>query len=213
MTEPDITARFESLGDNCELGFIQRFVKNEEGGLLRWAVSSPRALIDAITHDFEGLYAYENLTPHTDGMILDAKYGLHFHSTMRSKDKVFVNSDEERRALYDIEVDKVQYLVKKLNALLVSGERIFVYKHNAGMSDDTLRELGAAIASKGPGKLLYVTDTGDENVGSVRHFEKNIFIGKIDSFASYAQANQPSVEGWRSILETYLSDIEMTAQE
>ena len=35
MEYEDFTRDFESLGDNCELGFIQRLEKNEEGGLLR----------------------------------------------------------------------------------------------------------------------------------------------------------------------------------
>lgn len=204
MEIEDFTRNFESLGDNCELGFIQRFEKNEEGGLLRWSVSPPASLIQGITYDFADLYLEKNLTPHTDGMVLDSKYGFYFHTAMRSEKKVFVHEGEDRSEIYRKEYDKVQYLVEKLNGLLASGERTFVYKHNEHISDAVLKELSEAIASKGPGKLLYVSDQLDSETGSVKHLSGNIFVGKIDKFASYSEANQPSINGWHLILKNYL---------
>lgn len=129
----DISSRFESLGDNCELGFIQRFAKNEEGGLLRWSVCPAEALIAAIEDNFAQVYQYENLSPHTDGMIVDKKYGLYFHTKMRSKNKIFVHDEDERRALWEAEYGKLCYLVEKMNNLLITANRIFVYKRNGGI--------------------------------------------------------------------------------
>lgn len=50
-----LVARFESLGDNCEFGFVQRRSGVEDGGLLRWAVSPPEALLKAIRSRFSGV--------------------------------------------------------------------------------------------------------------------------------------------------------------
>ena len=42
---PTLLNSFESLGDNCEFGFVQRKFGTEPAGLLRWAIASPAALV------------------------------------------------------------------------------------------------------------------------------------------------------------------------
>ena len=197
-----IVEHFESLGDNCEFGFVQRALGVEPGGLLRWAVSPPDALAVAIENRFSGIFEYENLTPNPSsaGMVFDNATGFSFHTGMSSKDGVFVLSDEERRIVWWKEKEKVDYLVLKLNSLLESGERIFVYKQNSGLSDDRLRKLARSILLRGPGKLLYV-ETGTE-AGSVIKRGENLYVGRLDKLAPYDSANSVSLDAWTKVLQS-----------
>src|ERR1041385_7120891 len=76
-----IVAKFESLGDNCEFGFVQRHHGLEPGGLLRWASSTTLdGLVQALECRFAGLYQLDDLSPYTANMVVDCKFGIAFHS-------------------------------------------------------------------------------------------------------------------------------------
>jgi len=47
--------RFEALGENCELGFVQRHFGAEPLGLLRWAGISNASLVTALDTAFAGV--------------------------------------------------------------------------------------------------------------------------------------------------------------
>jgi len=193
--------KFESLGDNCELGFVQRFSGVEAGGLLRWAIVPPEALISAIRGNFEQVFEYENLTPSAPDMVRDEKYGLAFHTQMHSQNGIFHDTEEKRREIHAGEKQKIDYMAEKLRGLLRTGEKIFVYKRNVGVDAETALEIGRAISEKGPGKLLYVTTLGNQPIGTVRCVSENLFEGRIDRFADYAKADDVSQQVWGQILK------------
>lgn len=47
--------RFESLGDNCEFGFVHRRLSYEDGSLFRWARIDPWQLYAVLRSDFSGI--------------------------------------------------------------------------------------------------------------------------------------------------------------
>lgn len=204
------TEQFSSLGDNCEFGFVQRFLGVEPGGLLRWAITPPDALVKALDADLAGLYEYDNLTPAGSDMVWDTRFGLAFHTGMLSRDGAFTADEESRRKIFATEKEKVNYLSGKLLAEVTAGKKTFVYKCNAGISAEQLGAIGSAIARKGPGKLLHVTDRpgleGDSELpmGKVRHLQGNIYIARIDRFAPYDKANEVSMDVWTAILQDAL---------
>lgn len=105
------TSKFESLGDNCELGTIKRRMNDEGGGLLRWATSPPDVLIPALQARFAGLYEYDDIVPAWDDIVQDTKFGFTFHSRMKSKivggQREWVETDENRRKIYEDEKIKL----------------------------------------------------------------------------------------------------------
>lgn len=199
--------KFESLGDNCEFGFVQRNLGHEPGGLLRWAISRPDPLSRMIRSGGEGLYRFENLIPSAPGMVEDLHSGLYFHSRMHSRDGAFVAEEAERRAIWQDESQKVTYLTAKLMEQIRSGTRIFVYKTNGPVSDDDAENIASALRSIGPAQLLCVRHMGDLPLGEVRHSKDNLWFGQIDRFAAYSQADDVSMLAWQMLLRNALSQI------
>ncbi len=55
--------RFESLGDNCELGFVLTRHKIGHSSLLRWSLTTLPVLCAVLRDDFSDLYKFSNLEP------------------------------------------------------------------------------------------------------------------------------------------------------
>jgi hypothetical protein len=55
MTDAELLLQFESLGDNCELGLVQRRAGVEPLGLFRFAGAPLRHLIRALETRFAGM--------------------------------------------------------------------------------------------------------------------------------------------------------------
>lgn len=194
--------RFESLGDNCEFGFVQRRSGIEPGGLLRWTVSPPGPLVEAIEARFEGIYQFENVVPFTPRMVEDRRSGIKFHSAMTSTDGVFDLDPERRREVHQTEYEKISYLRGKLLQLLETGEKTFVYKRNAGVDEALIGRLSSAIAAHGPSRLLYVK-ADPARAGTVEVVSKALTMGFVERFAPYAAANDLAYESWIQMLISY----------
>lgn len=198
----NLVSKFESLGDNCEFGFVQRRSGIEPGGLLRWAVAPPVSLVEAIENRFEDLYQFENVVPFTPKMVEDRKSRIKFHSAMASTDGVFNLEPEQRRDIHQKEYEKIIYLRNKMISLLETGEKTFVYKRNSGVDTALVSRLSAAIASIGPSRLLYVkADSG--NAGTVEPVSDSLAIGYVERFAAYSTANDLDYESWIAMLNCY----------
>lgn len=193
---------FESIGNNCEFGFVQRRLGHEEGGLLRWAIAQPEPLLALIRSGGENLYRFENLVPWTPTMVRDEGTGLGFHTKMLSNQRVFVDSEARRREIWAQENDKMTYLAQKFFALLAEGSKIFVYKTDGNFTDAQAEALAEAIAMRGPGRIMCVRADGDLPLGEVRHHGENLYFGAIDRFAPYQNANDLSFDVWLTILNS-----------
>lgn len=194
--------RIESIGDNCELGFVQRACNLEPVGLLRWATTPPEGLLKLLKQDFAGLYQFENLEPANAGMVRDRAYSIAFHTQLTSTDGVFNASEAERRRIYAQESGKIQYLTGKLRQRLAEGSVLFIYKRNKRIPDAQIFEIGAEIARRGPGQLLYVTDNAPALLpGEMRRISGNTHIGRITRFAPYNRANDIDLDAWLGLLD------------
>ena len=193
---------FESLGDNCEFGFVQRMNGLEPGGLLRWAISPPDPLISNIHNDFEGIFQFANLIPHTDKMISDRKSGLKFHSRMESKEGKFILGDRDLLEVYKEEWGKISYLKDKLINDFKFPSKHFVYKHNSGISQSKCHRLAEVISSKGPGRILVIhAAEGGKIPGSVERVSDCLYFGFVSEFAKYQSANKFDLSCWMEVIE------------
>ena len=118
---------FESLGENCEFGFVQRAYGAEPLSLLRWCDVPLSALLKALQARFEGLGDPENvtvpITPRGMFRVDDKAYGFRGHSMA---DGAAVRPDKDM--LQKQECERLTYLRRKLIEDLEDAEKIFVYR-------------------------------------------------------------------------------------
>ena len=200
--------RFESLGDNCEFGFVQRALGTESGSLFRWAFIPDYAdLVATIESDFVGFYRLENLVPTWSNMVKDKACGLRFHTEIfssRSDESapwIFNGTQDEQQAIYDHEIRKMVYLVEKFKDGIAAGNRIYVVKKNDNAPMQHLTALQPALDRYGKSTILMVREEYPHMPsGTVCQIGERLAIGYIDRFADYGQADDISLDAWKMIL-------------
>ncbi|GAN79607.1 glycosyltransferase family 4 protein [Acidocella aminolytica] len=202
-------SKFESLGENCEFGFVQRALGINTSSLFRWAfVDSEDAICEAISSNFSGGFVFENLEPAGAGtMVRDRKLQIAFHSKQASVQHgefwEFVHSNSERALLFKEERKKFLYLAGKFIFNLEKNDQIYVLKRNQGIKDDAALRVHKTISSRGNGRVLYVVEaTSSNQPGTVEKVVPGLVKGFIDRFAPIDQSDNPSLSCWESILQS-----------
>jgi hypothetical protein len=199
----DITlmGQFQSLGDNCEFGLVQRQLGAEPLGLFRFAHTMIDGLIAAFESRFIALQSPENIEvrygefPNGDFEYVTSvpQYQFNSHAAYQSGKM----SADERRSK---EMKRLNFLARNLIEDAESGEKIFVYKSNVPLAEQRIKDLYRAIDLYGPSWLLWVTPaTADWPAGRVDEVSERFLRGSIDRFAPYELASDFSVQGWRTI--------------
>ena len=204
--------RIESLGDNCELGFVLRNLGSDAGSLFRWTRTKPEQLLTTLRANFAGMYEFPNLEPLRDGMVVDAKYGVEWHSDMKSAEvngrRIFLLDEAKRRKMYSVEIHKIRYLRAKFVARARLGGLIFVVKSNAGISEQTVDDIFEALSDLALGArfaLLEVQASSDPAlVGTVAQRRAGFLRGYVSQFASYDDAIPRAMDAWASVLDAAL---------
>src|ERR1700754_4026385 len=86
LSDRELVLKFESLGDNCELGLVQRRVGAEPLGLLRFSGTPLRHLLRAMEARFEGLADPNSIRIRPENgefMVKLAKYDFLYHAEMK----------------------------------------------------------------------------------------------------------------------------------
>lgn len=197
----NVIARFESLGDNCEFGFVQRQLGYEDGSLFRWTVSPFHPLVKSLNSSFEGMYQFEHLEPSAPDMVKDRLTGLAFHTKMYSKDGVFIASEEEWRKIYEDEISKITYLKEKFFKNLLNKARFFVFKSNNNINKADADALFAAMRKHGEAQFLCVRHDSAAMDVTVQRNEEGYWEGNIHRFAPYSRADDIAYEDWFRLIE------------
>lgn len=202
--------RVESLGDNCELGFVMQAIGYGTGGIFRWAYVSSGNLVRILDADFAGIYARDQLRPVSDGMVAHSGYSVQFHTKMRSQlsdgTRHFLLSEDELSAIHEEESRKVEYLVQKFISRAKTPGLLYVIKSNEGFRAGLAEALYAALlrhAGAPHFKLLMVTAC-PERAGQLHIVSRGLLEGYVDRLAPYATADDISLAKWRDILHQAL---------
>ena len=206
--------RFESLGENCEFGFLMLSHEFSSGGFFRWAFTPLHALIHLLKQDFRSVYRFENLRSRFGSMVQDSKYDVLFHSLLRSHVNPegvaeFLGSDEEQDKIYRQEKEKIDYLVDKFRRRLRRRNLIFVLKRNElppAEQFDLLMSVLKPILQETQSYLLMVTPclTSCHSPGRVEWAGANLLRGYVAFMAPGESANQLDYVNWNVlILKSY----------
>ena len=198
---------FESLGQNCEFGFVQQALGVQASSLLRWTfLDSVPQTAAGVRSGFTGVFAFENLVPYGDGtMVHDVTAGIAFHTDMVSVPDgerwAFVADEAERRAIHQREAQKFVHLREKFECGLTEESRIYVAKRNAGLTDSDAQALHAAIRSRGRGRLLVVCATKEpRRVGQTERLRPGLARGWVSRFAPIPAAYDLCLPDWEALL-------------
>jgi hypothetical protein len=174
--------KFESIGDSCEFGIVQRRFGAEPLGLLRWATTDPPQLIEALNTRLEGVGDPEHtVIEEHDGEYIswDRRYAMYTHTfTPVTAEPLDTFTGQHLRRL--------QYMKRKLLEDLESGKKIFVYKSDDGLPDEHVRGLHDAIRGYNNTALLLCVRLQDDAhpMRTLEVLQEGLFIGYIDRYST-----------------------------
>jgi hypothetical protein len=187
-------ARFESLGDNCEFGIVQRLTGIEPFDLLRFTAIPLVSLVHGLLRDFDGLGDPQNikfdlLSERREYILTETRYNFAYHT--------FVYADEmpEERARQR-EAQKLALSRRRMLDGLRAARRIYVIKCNSGLADEDMISLFLLLRRFGPNRLLFVTPPfWGRGAGSVELILPGLARGSL-GLAPYDDATKASVPYW-----------------
>jgi hypothetical protein len=146
---------FESLGDNCEFGMVQRRSRHDPPGLFRnVGFQHIGQMTSAIDQDFEGMFEPGNydymLRPGWPDYALHCRrFGFAVHTALPVDHPL---SDDKRAS----NIKAFRFLVDKLRRDLAEGEKTFVFRSSAAVELAAVVALHQAVRRHGPGWTLCV---------------------------------------------------------
>ena len=191
----ELMLRFESLGENCEFGLVQRRCGAEPLGLFRFASAPLPKLIAALDARFEGLSEPANLevqlSPNgREYLVTDKRFQLLYHAWVMAGE---MTAEEVHRR----EVRRLPLLIRKLSEDLSQAEKIFVFHGMEPLSSEQAGELLARLRAYGANTLLWVELADAEHrPGTIELCGDGLLKGYIDRFAPGENAHDLSLDCW-----------------
>jgi hypothetical protein len=178
--EGQILMQFESLGENCEFGLVQRHFGVEPLGLLRWVSLAPEALCLALEERFIGLDDPEDLEIKLIGAEYHT-YGSRYHMRMHTHmvQSEYKGSPTQLQAQL---FRRLQYLKDKLLDDLSLAEKILVWQSGVGscLSDEVVIRMHRAVLNYGNNILLVVRRHNDQSAAPlIEQMGHGLLVGKL----------------------------------
>ncbi|MGD0107005.1 MAG: hypothetical protein ABSC06_23645 [Rhodopila sp.] len=197
LADNELVLRFESLGDSCELGLVQRSVGAEPLGMFRFAGAPLRHLIRAMQARFEGMADPGNIRVQPENgeyMIKLTKYDFIYHAHVKI-------GDADPAVLHQQQSRTVRFLVDKLIADLETPDKIMVFRQNEVLSANDLHDFRQALAAHGAATLLWVQETRPEHPpGTVVVVDDRLMIGYVTRLAPRNDAHDLDLPSWLTML-------------
>ena len=193
----ELLLHFESFGDNCEFGVMQRQAGCEPLGLFRFADSSAASLLAALDSGFKGVGERENIEltiSRSNEFIVNIKsYAFKYH-TRRYEGEV------DPEVLRQEEAAKQRFLVRRLLNTLRAGDKIVVRRGSPVETLDDAEALLTALRRHGPVTLLWVTEADEHDAArSVRLIADNLIGGRVGKLTPYHDAHSLEFTSWVDI--------------
>lgn len=194
----NLAGRFESLGSNCEFGFVQRELGHERPSLLRFAGLPLHKLLRGLRTSFDDLAspARLRLRDHRDEYLgFDDVYLLDYHTGRKAAESCL-------ESLQQTEPSRLRFLARKLLEDIEDGEKVLVVKDDEGLSVTQVAALMQRVRARGTAVLLWVEQTTPGHAaGDVELVCPGLLRGWIERFADLNQgAHTIAHATWRTLL-------------
>ncbi len=181
LQQREALMNMQSLGVNCEFGFLQRAHGAEPLGLFRWTLAPLEKLVAALEQEFRGLTQKNalNIQMNDDSefVIEDPVYGFRHHTFL------FASQGATLAMVKRGELLRVGMLTQSLLEEMRGQRKLFVY-HDAEQSSLTqVRRLLAALQGYGPNTLLWIRGPKPTaRIGEARWLEPGLIEGTVSGF-------------------------------
>ncbi len=206
-----IAYKFQSMGQDCEFGLVQRQCGAEPLGLFRFSLTWQHALIQCLRSEFSELTDEQKLNVVTNP-------GEDYFSEYKSLDLVFhtfvpIAQNQDVDGLRRKELTRVKMLVRLFREDLEDGDKVFVLssKHLPLDEFEVLPVVSLMRRYNPRAALLWVTVAGPAErhlVGQCEMIGKNLLKGYIDRFADTGGWDTISLECWKNILMSALQALD-----
>lgn len=191
-TDGDLLRCFESLGDNCEFGLVQRYAGVEPLGLFRFNFTTLSALVTGLEKRFSdlGLPGRVQVTWSNEWIVSEQIYGFQYHT---------FNSDASLDAeqLASKQSHWLRYMAGKFIERLQLNDRIFIRKGEVSTDESSIRSLHAAMRQFGDVTLLWVCAADEGHLaGTVEWLDAGLMRGWLCRFAPYDRAVDVDLVSW-----------------
>jgi hypothetical protein len=197
LDDADLVLQFESIGDNCELGLVQRQAGVEPLGLLRFAGAPLRNLLRGLNARFDNLADPNHIrinVEHGEYMVKLTKYDYTYHAHVKI-------GQMEPDALQKQQTRTVGFLVEKLIADLENPSKIIVFRQNEPLLASDLVDLRIALSAYGPAILLWVQPACPGHPpGSVEVADERMMVGYVRRLAERDTVPDLDYESWMQVL-------------
>lgn len=193
---PRLVQCFESLGENCDFGVVQRAVGVEPFGLFRFAGCNAADMEVLMQTRFEQLGTPEDLFLEETGPDREVWVRSRRFSFAAHTESVF--GKDEPEAVRAAQIRKVRFLKGQLLRDLKEAHKLFVFKGQA--APDTVSRIAAKLRAYGPNSLLWV-DLADarQPPGTVERMSDGLMRGFVRHFGTYDDDPCLPVEDWVSV--------------
>jgi hypothetical protein len=194
--DQSLLALFENLGDNCELGLLQRYGGVERPSLLRFNYTDIGMLTHGLANQFADLALPGQVSVNwtDEWMVKETKYGFSYHTFNQDP-----NYDRDR--LVKEQERWLRFMARKFLEDLAIGERIYVRKGDGEGAEPAIRALSRALRAHGPATLLWLTVADRAHPpGTVVWLDDGIMRGWIAEFAPYSRAFDVETSNWLKVL-------------
>jgi hypothetical protein len=197
LPDSELMLKFESLGDNCELGLVQRRVGVEPLSLFRFAGVPLRSLIRALETRFVGMANPDHILVQPENgeyMIKLTRYDVVYHADVKIGE-----ADPSR--LHNQQVRSIGFLIRKLLADLENPDKIMVFRQNEPLSAGDLTDLRLALAAHGPATLLWVEAARPGHPpNTVVRVDDRLMVGFVRQLARRDNVPDLDLESWLVML-------------
>lgn len=192
---------FESLGDNCEFGLVQRRLGAEPLGLLRFSYVELPLLLRGLRCGFDGLGDPNTTEVAVEGIdrefvVRESVYGMTYH-TFQYEPQLSLDTVRQQQAT------RLNFLRRKLMEDIGAGEKIFVLKRIPPLRPEEVLPVYAILNELGRNWLLWMVPSDAAHPpGMVEILLPGLLRGYVDRFAPSENAHELSLEAWTTVCET-----------
>jgi hypothetical protein len=158
LPDDKLPLRFSSLGDNCELGMVQRHLRADAMDLFRFAAIPLPSLLNALSVGLAGIDAPERIEIQLRGSEPGNREFIFCHTVydrLESHTQVFEGQQPGYR-VFAREQRRVSFLARMMLSDLKLGRRIMVVKRNDPLELSDVVPLFHLLRQHGPNTLLWI---------------------------------------------------------